>query len=187
MPSFKSIITFCTLLLFMSIPLAYAEAQSDEPKIEVGAQFSALGGGPSRLFENPTSVGGGIRLTYNFTRYLALEGELNLLPTAGLNDSKRFQGQFGIKTGLRFDRFGVFGKVRPGFLHSYLYDRSSFSLDLGGVLEFYPTKRMIVRFDAGNTMTNRQTPFFFNSGLFSLRRNYQSHNLQLSAGVGFRF
>jgi outer membrane protein with beta-barrel domain len=188
MPSFKSIIVFCALLLFMSIHSAYARAQSNESKIEVGAQFSVLGGGPGYWLDSPTSVGGGVRLTFNFTRYLALEGELNYLPDAGFNNSERYQGQFGIKTGLRFDRFGVFGKVRPGFIHSDFTDNTNFSLDVGGVLEFYPTKRMLVRFDAGDTIVNREAlPVFFNRGLFVPRRNYATHNLQLSAGVGFRF
>jgi outer membrane protein with beta-barrel domain len=188
MPSFKSVITLCVLLLFMSIPHEYVSAQSNESKIEVGAQFSALGGGPGYWFDNPTSVGGGVRLTFNFTRYLALEGELNYLPDAGFNNSERYQGQFGIKTGLRFDRFGVFGKVRPGFIYSDLNADTNFSLDVGGVLEFYPTKRMLVRFDAGDTIVNREVfPILFNSGVFVSRRSYATHNLQLSAGVGFRF
>jgi hypothetical protein len=188
MPRFKSIIAFCAILLFMSIHSAHTRAQSNESKIEVGAQFSALGGGPGYSFDSPTSVGGGVRLTFNFTRYLALEGELNYLPDAGFNNSERYQGQFGIKTGLRFDRFGVFGKVRPGFIYSDLTANTNFSLDVGGVLEFYPTKRMLVRFDAGDTIVNREAfPFILNSGIFVPRRNYATHNLQLSAGVGFRF
>jgi Outer membrane protein beta-barrel domain len=188
MPSFKSIIAFCALLLFMSIHSAYARAQSNEPKIEVGVQFSALGGGASQWFENQTSVGGGIRLAYNFTRYLALEGEFNYLSDAAFNNSERYQGQFGIKTGMRFDRFGVFGKARPGFIYSDFRTDTHFSMDVGGVLEFYPARRMIVRFDAGDTIVNREVPpVFFSSGLFLLRRSYKTHNLQLSAGVGFRF
>jgi hypothetical protein len=202
MPSFKSIITICVLLLSMSIPREYACAQSNEPRIEIGAQFSALGGGPNYWFDSPTSVGGGGRLTFNLTNYLALEGELNYLPSAGLNSVRRFQGQFGMKSGLRFDRFGVFGKVRPGliyndyFFQSLCYespcisgiDNTSFSLDVGGVLEFYPTKRMIVRFDAGDTIVNRAGPYLSTDGFFAAPvGNFASHNLQLSAGVGFRF
>jgi Outer membrane protein beta-barrel domain len=205
MPSFKSIITLCVLLLFISIPHEYVSAQSGESKIEVGAQFSVLGGGPDYWFSSPTSVGGGGRLTFNLTRYLALEGELNYFPSAGINDTRRFQGQFGVKSGLRFDRFGVFGKVRPGFLHTdysfrlrcyefpctLIDDNNKFSLDVGGVLEFYPSKRMIVRFDVGDTIVNRNLSYYpFARGLSLVAipvGNYSSHNLQLSAGVGFRF
>jgi Outer membrane protein beta-barrel domain len=198
----KSIITLCVLLLFMTIHHEYVSAQSNESKIEVGAQFSVLGGGPGYWNYDPTSVGGGGRLTFNLTRYLALEGELNYFPSAGFNDTRRFQGQFGVKSGLRFDRFGVFGKVRPGFLFTdysfqvicYEYpcipisDNNKFSLDVGGVLEFYPSRRMIVRFDVGDTIVNRQAPYLFIDRSFVIPGgSYPTHNLQLSAGVGFRF
>jgi hypothetical protein len=188
MPSFKSIIASCALLLFMSIPSAYARAQSNEPKIEVGAQFSVLGGGDYYLFGGSTSVGGGARLTYNLMKYLALEGEMNLFPRRSY-DAPRYQGQFGVKTGMRFDKFGVFGKVRPGFVNTY---ENRFSLDLGGVLEFYPSRRWIVRFDIGDTIVNRSAPYvisgIFPDRVFAVRPGSSAtHNLQMSAGMGFRF
>jgi Outer membrane protein beta-barrel domain len=202
MSDFKSVITLCVLLLFMTITHEYASAQSNESKVEVGAQFSVLGGGSGFWIYDPTSVGGGGRLTFNLTRYLALEGELNYFPSAGFNDTRRFQGQFGIKSGLRFDRFGVFGKVRPGFLHTdynfqvicnespciSINGNNKFSLDVGGVFEFYPSRRMIVRFDAGDTIVNSQTPYLFIDRLYGIPGgSHATHNLQLSAGVGFRF
>jgi hypothetical protein len=166
-------------------------------KFEVGAQFSVAG----RAGGGATSIGGGVRLTFNLTKYLALEGEMNYFPSAGFNDVRSSQGQFGVKSGLRFERFGVFGKVRPGFVNvkysalpfcvqtvclptgfcTQIFPpacspiRSAdtkFSLDVGGVLEFYPAKRVIVRFDVGDTVVNR---------------SFATHNLQLGAGVGFRF
>src|SRR5215510_3596552 len=212
MLSFKSAITFCVLLLLTLIPHKPVIAQQEEPKLEVGGQFSVMGrsaGGDA------TSIGGGGRLTFNLTRYLALEGELNYFPSTGFIDLRRFQGQFGVKSGLRFDRFGVFGKLRPGFIDTKSRFRTcslcppgvvcaqicipvefnvadtGFSLDVGGVLEFYPSKRITVRFDAGDTIVNREggvilipinTPLFAVSG-----SNFATHNLQLSAGVGFRF
>jgi Outer membrane protein beta-barrel domain len=203
MPSFKSIINLCLLLLFTSIPGQFVSAQSNEPKIEVGAQFSVLGGGTDYWFNSPTSVGGGARLTFNLTKYLALEGELNYFPSTGFNNFRSLQGQFGVKSGLRFDRFGIFGKVRPGFANTEYdfqalcgqspcfpaaIDDTEFSLDVGGVLEFYPSRRMIVRFDVGDTIVNRGAPpVLFSNGFIAPGGNYATHNLQLSAGVGFRF
>jgi Outer membrane protein beta-barrel domain len=198
MPSFKSAITFCVLLLLTLIPHKSVIAQQEEPRLEVGAQFSVIGRGAG---SDATSIGGGGRLTFNLTRYLALEGELNYFQSAGFIDLRGFQGQFGVKSGLRFDRFGVFGKVRPGFINTK-YDvrpiciqvtclptgvctqifppvcdpiniaETRLSLDVGGVLEFYPSKRVIVRFDLGDTVVNH---------------SFATHNLQLGAGVGFRF
>ena len=192
MPIFKSAVTFCVLLLLTLVLHGPAIAQSEESKFEVGAQFSVIGRGASGV---ATNIGGGGRLTFNLTKYLALEGELNYFPSAGFNDVRRFQGQFGVKSGLRFDRFGVFGKVRPGFVDAKSHFRTcpcppgvfcilvcnpvefsdantEFSMDVGGVVEFYPARRITVRFDLGDTVVNR---------------SFATHNLQLSAGVGFRF
>jgi hypothetical protein len=194
MPGFKSTVSLCVLLLLTLIPRMSAIAQSEERKIEVGAQISALG-------EIPAQAGGGGRLTFDLTKGLALEGELNYFPGAGFNDVRRFQGQFGVKSGLRFDRFGLFGKARPGFIKkkwdfqrafcvlpcppgqaciaivfpfcpAITVAETAFSVDVGGVAEFYPAKRVTVRFDAGDTI---------------IKRLSTTHNLQLSAGVGFRF
>jgi len=212
MPSFRSAVAFCVLLLLTLMPYKSAFAQQEVPKFEVGAQFSVLG---RRAGDDATSIGGGVRLTFNVNRYLALEGELNYFPSAGFNDVRRFQGQFGVKSGLRFDRFGVFGKVRPGFIDTKSRFRTcslcppgvvcaqlcmpvefnvadtGFSLDVGGVLEFYPSKRITVRFDAGDTIVNREggvLVFPLNTPVFALSgSNFATHNLQLGAGVGFRF
>jgi len=197
MPSFTSAVSLCVLLLLTLIPYGSAMAQSEESRFEVGAQFSVMGRGTNG---DPTGIGGGGRLTFNLTRYLALEGELNYFPSAGFIDLRRFQGQFGVKSGLRFERFGVFGKVRPGFIETkydvrtlcfplsclpgtvcipspcgppiFTVANTDLSLDVGGVIEFYPAKLVTVRFDVGDTVVNR--PF-------------ATHNLQLGAGVGFRF
>jgi len=188
MPSFKSITTFCALLLFTLIPHEFVKAQSGDSKIEAGVQFSVLGGRTGYWFDDGTSIGGGVRLTFDLMKSLALEGELNYFPSSGFNNVHRFQGQFGVKSGLRFDRFGVFGKVRPGFIDSE-YDGARFSLDVGGVLEFYPSRRITVRFDVGDTIVNRrEPPILFTDRFFALsRRHFAAHNLQLGAGVGFRF
>lgn len=183
MSSLKHIAPHCLLLLLLLIPMSVASAQSNEPKFEVGAQFSALGTGGS------TSAGGGLRLTYNLMKYLALEGEMNLYPRRYFASS-RYQGQYGIKTGMRYERFGVFGKVRPGFVNDG--SRNNFSMDLGGVLEFYPARRWIVRFDIGDTLVYRRSSYLI--PIISSNPAYAigiisgtTHNLQMGAGIGFRF
>jgi hypothetical protein len=193
MPNFKSAVTLCVLLLLTLVLHGSVIAQSEEPKVEVGAQFSVIGRGAA-------TIGGGGRLTFNLAKYLALEGELNYFPSSGFSDVRSFQGQFGVKSGLRFDRFGVFGKARPGFINtksdfrafcppfpcppgflcipaacspvSFTASNTHLSLDVGGVIEFYPSKLVTVRFDVGDTIVNGSVA---------------THNLQLGAGVGFRF
>lgn len=188
MSSLKVVIKFCAVLLFTLIAHEFALAQSEEHRIEVGAQFSVFDKGADFLFRNSASLGGGGRVTVDLNKSVSLEGELNYFPSQG-DDIRIFQGQFGVKTGWRFERFGVFGKIRPGFINTK-YDfgplcsrfscfRSNLtdsetrpSFDVGGVIEFYPLKRVTMRFDAGDTIVNR---------------SFGVHNLQFSAGVGYRF
>ena len=61
----------------------------------------------------------GGRVTFNLNESIAVEAEGNYftpeqfsIPEGG----RMFQGQFGTKIGKRFDRWGVFGKARPGFV-----------------------------------------------------------------------
>jgi hypothetical protein len=73
---------------------------------------------------------------------------------------------------------------------------TNFAFDLGGVLEFYPSKRIVTRFDAGDTLIkyrrrDSNIPLFDPFGgvtLFPFTVPGETrHNFQFSAGVGFRF
>ena len=70
-------------------------------------------------------------------------------------------------------------------------------MDVGGVVEFYPTKRIVTRFDVGDTIAHfgRRN---FNTVLFNELTNTftpvtiplpprTSHNFQFMTSVGFRF
>jgi hypothetical protein len=114
---------------------------------------------------------------------VALEAELNLFPGADsfnqpeeFNDGYFLEGLFGVKAGKRFEKVGVFGKARPGFLYASKGDleprpdtvciaifpppvgcsqptgKNSFAFDVGGVVEIYPTSRTVIRFDFGDTI-----------------------------------
>ena len=196
-----------------------ALAQSDPPTREIGMHFSVLGindaNGLSDLFPR-TEVGAGGRFTYNLKRYLALEAELNFFPrdfrkfTTNFTGGRMIEGLFGVKAGIRKNRFGVFGKLRPGFESSggaevprfldgkgpdprnpFGFERvraTQFALDVGGVFEWYPTRRTIVRFDAGDTIVRYPNIEFiqFPQGIRGLQTVY-SHKPQFSVGFGFRF
>jgi hypothetical protein len=135
------------------------------------------------------------------------------------------EGLFGIKAGQRFKKFGIFGKARPGlisFSKGYTdvfptggnisptgagtgpypfafveHGHTDFAADLGGVLEIYPKKRFLLRFDAGATFdrVGRQTihyvnidPVTFNFTPVTFKSAaYTRRYFQFSAGVGFRF
>ena len=172
-----------------------ARAQSVASQVEVGGQFSIIDMRES-ISEKPPGVGG--RFTYNFSDQIALDSELNYFSTSEV-DLNRTQGLFGIKAGGRFGSpsVGLFAKARPGFMRFHgrrqpgvsVDGTTKFALDLGGVVELYPSKRVMVRIDVGDTI------IFYNGETIrrlSLPGGPQeqlgtSHNLQASIGIGFRF
>lgn len=114
--------------------------------------------------------------------------------------ARKFQAVAGPKIGFRKKKYGVFAKVRPGLFYVGRFpviqvlsfspaaigsgDQKStfFSVDVGGVFEYYPSKRTVLRFDVGDTIIryNAKDPTQFNPG-------FTRHTLQISAGFGFRF
>ena len=195
-----SIVALLALIAFK------ANAQSPETKLEVGAQSTSLTIFQPEFFGDLTQPGFGGRVTYNITRTIAADAEINFFPQkAGFffGEGRAVQGQFGIKAGKRFKKFGVFAKARPGFLSiddafgldpngptgglslpSSIHRRTLFTTDIGGVLEFYPGKRTIVRFDGGDTIIRYGPEFDFFD--FPDTHAKTKHNFQLTAGVSFR-
>jgi hypothetical protein len=191
--------------VFLLLSAEKCFAQDETPKAEVGAQFTLLN--VERISGRKTEPGFGGRFTYNATRNIGLEAEVNFLPRKGngstnIEGGRITQGLFGIKAGKRFERVGVFGKVRPGFV-SYdrvIQNRSAndpvfrfgrqtyFATDVGGVIEFYPSRRALLRFDVGDTIIRYGGQNYTLINGSNLRTDaFVRHNLQVSAGVGFRF
>jgi hypothetical protein len=116
-----------------------------------------------------------------------------------------FQGQFGGKVGKRFDKWGLFGKARPGFVEfsrviespgvqipgpNFFVRKFYPSLDLGGVVEFYISPRWMTRFDVGDTLIRYPeitAPNFGQLPVFIIQHKATRNNLQISSGIGFRF
>jgi hypothetical protein len=196
---------------------------SNEPaKIELGVHLSSITLGPqiSPFFDFPdrsrTEAGLGVRFGYNLNRYVAVEAEGDFFPHRmfpQLNSGGTLaQGQFGVKTGKRFKKFGLFAKARPGFVTfgeiltqtgtvTFPFQgngpivtfpifeerrRNFFSMDVGAVVELYPSRGILVRFDLGDTMIHYGdtpvVPFSDSPGLDRV-----SHKFQFSAGIGFRY
>jgi hypothetical protein len=202
------------LMLLLTCTLGQAQ-QTDVSKIEIGAQFSSLtltAPGVKR------EVGVGGRVTFNITDNLGIEAEGNYFPSGSTRGfapgGNILQARLGLKAGKRWNRFGIFAKARPGFVSfdgtfaprlkgtttingsqfpvydlDHIVRTTHFSMDLGGAVEVYPSRRVIVRFDAGDTMIRfgphdtldfSQVPEFFRAPAQT------THNLQLSTGVAFR-
>lgn len=183
---FLIVISSTLLLCFIClVSQAQTKTVSDVEKVptyEVGGQIFAFHG--PDLGEG---WGAGGRFTYNFNDYLALDSELDFfLPDEGPPTAT--QGLFGIKAGKRTKYVGVFAKARPGFQTNFVVngrEQAVFALDVGGVAEFYPTRHVVLRVDAGDVII----PFgndVVGQGLFAQRLG-TTHNLQLNLGVGVRF
>jgi hypothetical protein len=210
-----------TLFVFFALqPQAWAQT-GDAPRYEVGGQFSTL---TTNSPFNETKPGFGGRFTVNLTDNVAVEAQGDFYPTSSTNSSEFTGGRvtsavFGIKAGKRFDRFGIYAKARPGLVHfsrtlagfhaaptlapttTFVADfraRTEFVTDVGGVLEFYPTRRIMTRFDLGGMIIHfgeRTTNIPVLSGgatpTVSLvpftQPSITRHNYQFSAGIGFRF
>ena len=186
-----------------------ALAQSVPRTVELGAQFTTIkisdSEMPNGFFRdiNDTLIGGGIRIGYNINRRLAIEAEGNIFRRPSTDQGRRSQGLFGVKAGKRSEAIGLFGKARFGFMR---FDRTfAFTgaapisldiknnvypaIDLGGVLEIYPSRRTIVRFDLGDTIvrySNRRVKDLQPGGIGNLD-TYYGHNLQFGIGAGIRF
>jgi len=208
----RSLLIIATLACLAAA--APALAQSDQ-RFEVGGQVSAL-----RLSDFPaTNAGLGGRFSFDLARWIAVESEFSWFPhddvtvrsnsTPELGTSylrRRAEAFFGPKMGLKTQRFGFFGKVRPGFAH--LSDqgvecegdvcalmtglpisllarpvyRTEFALDVGGVVEFYPSPRTILRFDMGDTLIKHRSQAPPCWGTTCTSNNFSSR-----FGVGVRF
>jgi hypothetical protein len=176
-------------------PAPAQSASDDTRRFEVGAHFSLLH--YDDYIDYGTEPGFGGRFGFNFSRHFALEAEVDLYPRSHAGDptvsGRKTLALFGLKAGARRGRFGFFGKARPGFIHlarrlefSCVGDgapvdcelsRTNFAFDLGGVVEYNFSPRALFRVDLGDTIIRSSI----------VGGTDTTHNLQLNAGVGFRF
>lgn len=194
------VLVICALAILTTTSAAQT---SETPRFEVGGQLSLLNFEVFDSFgdERRNEVGGGGRFTVNINRYFAAEAQVDHFPKhdrvfigpieVPLWGSKTL-AVFGAKAGIRKDRFGVFGKARPGLIHFsdvLLFGcfpssgspclqpkKTVFAFDVGGVFEYYPSRSVVVRVDVGDTIIRHDQ-----------RLLRTSHSLQTSFGAGFRF
>jgi len=149
-----------------------------------------------------TDSGMGVVYGYRILRSLSFDSELNYFPGGGSEGHPTLEGLFGAKIGHQGKNWGLFGKVRPGFMY---YEKawtggevptfdslSRFALDSGGVFEVYPSRRSTLRFDVGMTLLRylQDYPNPRLSALGSLQSpDYYVNqgNLQISSGYAIRF
>lgn len=193
------------LLVAASVPLAFG--QNDSPRFEAGPLFSSFHAQRGST-SNPDQFELGGRFTWNCFSHLAFEGEyastLRNPEVETQEDGGYFsQALFGLKSGIRWKRWGVFGKFRPGLV-SYSDvitsddSRSGFAvltfgrlnylaLDAGGGAEFFLSRRFLVRYDAGDLITHEGShPFLYNGSQITFSPVTHS-NFESEIAVAIRF
>jgi hypothetical protein len=187
----------CVAIGFLLVCVASAQEQEKTPKYEFAIHYSAL----NVSEKSDTDSGVGVRFTYNLNDYLGVDAETTYFPSLREgSDGNERQGLFGVRAGKRNSRFGIFAKARPGVTRFYLLGRTSpgpfpfeqghsrFTMDVGGVFEYYPHHNAAVRIDVGDTMVRFKTGDFFFRGFEPvLVQRKLSHNLQISVGFALRF
>lgn len=211
-----------TQLLIAFIGLLLVQSQlsaqtSDLPRYEIAGEFTSMG---RNNFGGGMEAGVGARFTFNLNKTFALETAAYHFPRTCQScehNGTVTQVVGGLKVGKRFENWGIFAKGRPGVVSfsrgefnavpapgqpvipfQFEINRvNSFAVDAGGVVEFYPSKRLVTRFDIGDTIIHfnrRQFNNIVSDGtgtIFTLFPQTSpaktTHNFQFMAGVGFRF
>lgn len=129
---------------------------------------------------------------------VGLDAALNVFPEDHPIIGRQVQLLAGVRGGLRTDRLRALGRVRPGVVkfgerfiapdtvciaifptpEACLADERNFAVDVGVTLEWLTSRRLVLRFDLGDTLIrfNREA-----------RDAAWTNNLQFSAGAGWRF
>jgi hypothetical protein len=114
--------------------------------------------------------GAGVWGDYDLSRWLSIDGTIFYLPKNDKQINFQDGGQaleayLGVRSGFRLKHAGYFVKVRPGMVqfahtvntlnefptYSIQYGRfTNFALDIGGIVETYPTRHLVLRAEAGN-------------------------------------
>jgi len=126
----------------------------------VNVNLPGNGSGCVRCRQNYQGIG--FPYEYRLLEHLYFDTEFTRLIDSGGGEAPALEGLFGAKFGQRGKNWGLFAKVRPGFIyyenawsggeHPQRTDLSRFALDVGGAVEFYPNRRSALRFDFGTTL-----------------------------------
>lgn len=212
------VLAIMTVLVVTSQAFSQTSPTQDPPRYEIAGEFTTL----NREAYDGVRVepGLGARFTFNFNRNVAIEGaahiSFNECPSCTITG--RYADIFaGVKVGKRFKSWGIFAKARPGDVTfgaqqinfvptgtggSFPFEVrakgvDNFAFDVGGVVEFYPSRRIVTRFDVGDTIihltrtTHDGLSFDPATGTYTIvpfiTPARTTNNLQFMASIGFRF
>lgn len=183
------------LLWLLVVPSLSAQTYT---RWEIGPVFSNIFLNKS-LNQLQPQLGG--RVTFNVTRFLAVDSEISS-SLISLNAASNYDGGdalqflFGAKATARRKGFALFAKARPGLI-SYSGAIKSlqnvppfvitqrigeFAMDVGGGVEFFAGRRLLFRYDLGDTIVHQPAL----TGTFPLP-SHNVNNVQFETAVAFRF
>ena len=200
--TYKIALILCVVFL---IAAPYAVAQkTDFPRLEFGPELNNI--------YLPIHVVGSINyqpglggiFSANLGRAWGLDASVTITPTPTSAETSNAGGRLlqfygGVKAGLRKKRFGVFGTLRPGIVSfgsvvktvdlttgQATFQRLSMpSLDVGGIVELYVTRRFALRYEAGDSIIGyRRRRIFSTLPPFP---GQTTNNFQFAIGFMLRF
>ncbi len=193
------------ICLFCFVAAPIGRPQEKPIRFEIGPLFTYFRVPDSFPInaQNQAEIGG--RFSWNFSRHVALDAELEGSPFRTTNLTTSYQGGYllqsfaGIKAGKRWEKFGIFGKFRPG-LSSYsgvirqfqsgtlgFARRTDPAFDLGGIAEFYVSRRVLLRYDFGDTIIHYNSSTITISGQRIPSPSEVKNNFQFSTAIAIRF
>jgi len=168
---FSKVLT-CAAITFLLVCVSNAQAQEKNPKYEFGIHYAAL-----NISEKSDTDGGlGLRsLTTSTTTWVSKLKK----PTfrTGVKGAKAMKGKDYLVCAPENAQHAMayLRKVRPGFtrfyslgrpgLNFFEQDRTRFTVDVGGVFEYYPHRNVAIRVDAGDTRSTSKQEISFGKTL----------------------
>ena len=129
------------------------------PRYELGAQFNGL------QLNGPVvggSLGLGGHFGFNFNQYVSVDTDLSGYNFGG-DHLNTVVGLFGVRAGYTSRQFGIYAKLRPGFIHfpsspellpPVRRPATHFAFDTGFVMVRYFENHTYLRFEFGRTFVN---------------------------------
>ena len=172
-----------------------------DPRWKMGFQMTSVGL-PVNNRNCPSCqdlhTGVGFNFDYRFAKYAYFDGEINFFPSS---DTYRQPGDVheflaGLKIGRPFQSWGLFGEVRPGWVHydiplthgSYL-STTRLAQNFGGTAEYYPSKHSALQFNLGTTLVHDPAPYSdpLQPPVSVLSKQYCNFRASLDVATGYQF
>jgi hypothetical protein len=182
-------------------------------RFEFGPEFTTWSHGSSDGFSSAvdlvtTSAGVGGYFDYALGQHFALDSTLLYFPRREpvrtfQSGGKAFEALFGLKIGMRRGSVGYFFTMRPGLVrysqtitelilspppHFQSSPNTWVAFNIGPAIEVYLSRRTMLRFDVGDTMSFVPSKTVLEPPLPPI--SYSSdfrHSFQATTGFGFRF